>query len=61
MDEGYRVDLELEINNEAMQSLQDSFCKANDIYVMCVGKTQGQITSFSGTKPEEEFASRLRY
>jgi len=58
MDEGYRVDLELEINNEAMQSLQDSFCKANDIYVMCVGKTQGQITSFSGTKPEEEFVDR---
>ena len=58
MDEGYRVDLELEINTEAMQALQDSFCKANDMYIMCVSKTQGQVTSFSGTRPEEEFVDR---
>ncbi len=55
MDNSYRVDFELEINSEAMQALQDSFCKANNIYLMCVSKSQGLITSFSGTKPEEDF------
>jgi len=35
--------------------MQDIFCKSNDMYVVCIGKSQGQITSFSGTKPEEDF------
>ncbi|MBE5911844.1 putative bifunctional diguanylate cyclase/phosphodiesterase [Pseudobutyrivibrio sp.] len=55
MDSNNRVAIELEVNNEAMQSLQDSFCKANNLYLMCVGKSQGQLTTFSGTKPEENF------
>ncbi len=55
MDYTSRVDFGLEINNEDMQSLQDSFCTSNDIYVMCIGKTNGQITSFSGNKSEEDF------
>lgn len=55
MDNISRVNFELEINYEDMQSLQDVFCKANDMYVMCIGKSQGQITSFSGSKSEEDF------
>ena len=47
---------ELEVNSQAMQSLQDAFCKSNDMYVTCIGKNHGQITSFSGTKSEEDFA-----
>lgn len=55
MDTSYRLNLELEINNEGMQSLQDVFCLSNNMYVMCIGRNYGQITSFSGTKPEEDF------
>lgn len=58
MDTGYRLNLDLEINSEDMQSLQEAFCKSNDMYVMCIGKTNGQITSFSGTKSEEDFVDR---
>ena len=58
MDTSYRLNLDLEINSEDMQSLQDAFCKSNDMYVMCIGKTHGQITSFSGNKPEEDFVDR---
>lgn len=46
---------ELEFNNDDLQSLQDSFCKANDIYMVCVSRKHGQLTSFSGSKPEEDF------
>ncbi len=55
MDTSYRLNFELEINNEDMQALQDVFCRANNMYVMCIGKNYGQITSFSGSKPEEDF------
>ncbi len=55
MDYSYRVNFELDINSDDMQSLQDAFCKTNDMYIMCVGKIHGQITSFSGSKPEEEY------
>ncbi len=55
MDNSSRLNHDLEINNEDMQSMQDSFCKSNDMYLMCVGKTLGQITSFSGQKSEEDF------
>ncbi len=46
---------ELEVNNDDLQSLQDSFCKANDLYMICVSRKHGQLTSFSGSKPEEDF------
>ena len=46
---------ELEVNNDDLQSLQDSFCKANDFYMICVSRKHGQLTSFSGSKPEEDF------
>ena len=55
MDTGYRVNSELEIKNEDMKSMQDAFCKSNDIYLMCISKARGQITSFSGSKAEEDF------
>ena len=55
MDNSSRLNFDLEINNDDMQSLQDAFCKSNDLYIMCIGKNLGQITSFSGTKPEEDF------
>lgn len=55
MDSSSRVNYEIEINNEEMQSLQDAFCRSNDMYVMCVGKSSGQLTSFSGDKLEEDF------
>ncbi|MCR5581612.1 MAG: EAL domain-containing protein [Pseudobutyrivibrio sp.] len=55
MDNSSRLNHELEIRTEDMQSLQDAFCRTNDMYIMCIGKTQGQITSFSGTRPEEDF------
>ena len=46
---------ELEVNNDDLQSLQDSFCKSNDMYMLCIGRKNGQLTSFSGSKPEEDF------
>lgn len=55
MDYISRVNYEIEINNDEMQSLQDTFCSSNDMYVMCVDKSGGQLTSFSGSKLEEEF------
>ena len=55
MDTSYRLNLDLEINNENMQSMQDAFCKSNDMYLMCISKAHGQITSFSGSKAEEDF------
>ena len=55
MDSSSRVSYEIEINNDEMQSLQDAFCRSNDMYVVCVGKSSGQITSFSGGKSEEDF------
>ena len=55
MDTSYRLNNELEFNTDDMQSLQNAFCKANDMYIICVGKSHGQITSFSGSKAEEEF------
>ena len=55
MDNSSRLNFELEINNDDMQSIQDAFCKSNDMYIMCIGKNLGQITSFSGSKPEEDF------
>ena len=58
MDTGYRLNNELEFNTDDMQSLQDAFCRSNDMYVMCIGKTHGNLTSFSGTKPEEDFVDQ---
>ncbi len=55
MDNSCRVNFELDFNTDDMQSLQDVFCKTNDMYIMCVGKIHGQITSFSGTKSEEDY------
>ncbi len=56
MDSISRVEnINIEINSEEMQKLQDAFCKCNDLYVMCIGKNYGQITSFSGSKLEEDF------
>ena len=55
MDYTSRVNYEIEINSDEMQSLQDTFCSSNDLYVMCVGKSGGNLTSFSGSKLEEEF------
>lgn len=55
MDTSYRVNENLDINADEMQSMQDAFCKSNDMYLMCISRNRGQITSFSGTKPEEDF------
>ncbi len=56
MDPISRVEnISIEINSDEMQILQDAFCKANDMYAMCIGKNYGQITSFSGSKSEEDF------
>ena len=55
MDTGYRLNFELDINNEDMQAMQDAFCKSNDLYLICISKSRGQITSFSGSTPEEVF------
>ncbi|SCZ76812.1 bifunctional diguanylate cyclase/phosphodiesterase [Pseudobutyrivibrio xylanivorans] len=55
MDSTSRLINELEVNNDDLQSLQDSFCKANDMYMICIGRKRGQLTSFSGSKPEEDF------
>lgn len=43
------------VNIKMLQELQDSFCKANDVYIYCVMKYQGQLTSFSGSQEEEEY------
>ncbi len=53
MDNTSRIDIE--INSEDMQSLQDAFCRSNDMYMICISKLHGQITSFSGSKSEEDF------
>ncbi|MBR1623680.1 MAG: hypothetical protein IJ675_07205, partial [Pseudobutyrivibrio sp.] len=58
MDTGYRLNNELEFNTDDMQSLQDAFCRSNNMYVMCIGKSHGKLTSFSGTKPEEDFVDQ---
>lgn len=55
MDSTSRLINELEVNNDDLQSLQDSFCKANDMYMICIGRKRCQLTSFSGSKPEEDF------
>ena len=45
----------IEINDDALQRLQDTFCYANDLYALGVSMKHGSFTNFSGTKEEEEF------
>lgn len=45
----------VEVDNDKLQTLQDAFCKANDMYMVCISKRNGQMTDFSGDKAEEEF------
>ena len=56
MDSGSRLN-NVELNSGDIQALQDSFCKALNIYTICVSKAHGNITSFSGSQPEEDFAN----
>lgn len=59
MDSSSRVEnITIEINSDDMQTLQDTFCKSTDMYMMCFGKTLGNITSFSGSKAEEDFVDQ---
>ena len=55
MDTVSRISYELEFNNDDLQNIQDAFCHSNNMYVTCYSKNKGQLTSFSGSKPEEEF------
>ena len=47
----------IEFDNDNMQILQDAFSKANDLYIICMAKNYGQVTSFTGSKLEEEFVA----
>lgn len=40
---------------QAMQKLQDRFCEANQVYLMCLSKGQGYLTKAYGSKAELEF------
>ncbi|QFJ54361.1 bifunctional diguanylate cyclase/phosphodiesterase [Pseudobutyrivibrio xylanivorans] len=55
MDSSSRISYELVNYSEDIQQVQDAFCKEGDMYVICMSKTNGQITSFSGEKSEEDF------
>ena len=55
MDNSSRLNHNLEVNNADLQNLQDSFCKSNDMYLVCISKEHGQLTSFSGSSAEEDF------
>lgn len=40
------------INTEMLQELQDQFCRANNLYLVCMGKQEGVITQAYGSKEE---------
>ena len=48
-------DIDMNIDRETLQSLQDCFCSATNLYVTCMMKEQGLITDFSGSKTEEDY------
>lgn len=43
------------IDPALIQQLQDNFCRANDLYIVCMGRKQGVITNAYGTKEELSF------
>lgn len=57
MDSSSRLNYYFEFNIDDIQALQDAFCKSQNMYIICVSKAHGNITSFSGTQPEEDFAN----
>ena len=38
-----------------MQILQDRFCEANNVYLVCLSKKQGVVTKAFGSREELEF------
>lgn len=38
-----------------MQNLQDRFCEANNVYLVCLGKEQGVVTTIYGSKEELDY------
>lgn len=51
----YGIDL---LDPVVMQGLQDHFCEANNVYCVCIGKTQGVVTKAYGTKEELDYIHR---
>lgn len=48
----YEIDL---LDPVVMQRLQDQFCAANNLYCVCLSKTQGVVTKAYGTKEELDY------
>ena len=47
------------IDPQMLQQLQDQFCRANDLYVVCLGRKEGVITKAYGTKEELSYIHTL--
>ena len=43
------------IDAKLLQDLQDQFCRANGVYLVCLGKSEGVITKAYGTKEEQDY------
>ena len=42
-----------------MQNLQDRFCDANHVYLVCLNKNQGIVTKAYGSKEELDYLHRI--
>ena len=47
------------IDPELIQQLQDNFCRACDLYIVCMGKKEGVITRAYGSREELSFLHEL--
>ncbi len=47
------------IEPKILQKLQDYFCRANGIYLACVGRHLGVLTKAYGSRPEREFVHSM--
>ena len=47
------------LDQEQMQAMQDQFCQTQGVYCVCVSRNMRRLTSFSGTKEEQNFIDRV--
>ena len=47
------------IDSAMLQQLQDQFCRANNLYLVCLGREEGVITKAYGSREELSFLHSL--
>lgn len=50
---------QITFNIDELQHLQNAFCAASHLYVICIGQNSGRLLSFSGSSLEEDFVDQF--